>query len=89
MSNLRVERTKRLPLQQRSHPARVLLTQPSDQDCIQSVQVSAEVPEASLASEASVDEYVEAVDAEECGVTLATREDVEGRVREPDVAYHV
>ena len=46
MTNLGVERAHGLPLQQRRHPAGVLVAQPGDQDRVEPVQVATEVPEA-------------------------------------------
>lgn len=51
--------------------------------------MTGEIPEARLTPESSVHEDVEPADAEEGRVPLPAREDVEGRVTEPDVPHHV
>jgi len=87
VADLRVEGAARLPLQQGADAAHVLVAQPGDQDGVQPVQVSAEVPEAGPGfGEAAVDQDVEAVDAEERRVALAAGEDVQGRVAEANIA---
>ena len=62
---------------------------PGNKDSVESVQVPGEVPEASLATEATVNEHVEAIDSKQGRVPLAAREYVQGGVAEPDVAHHI
>lgn len=51
--------------------------------------MASKVPEARLAAETTVHEYVKAADAKQGGIPLAPGENVERRVAESDVAYHV
>jgi hypothetical protein len=62
---------------------------PGNEYRVQPVEVPGKVPEAGLPAEPSVDEHVESVDAKERRVPLSAREDVDGRVAEPDVAHDV
>lgn len=89
MSNLRVDGAHGLALEKRCNPARVLVAQAGDEHGVKTIQVPAEVPEARTTAEATVDQHVEAVDAKESRVPLASGEDVERGVTEADVAHHV
>ena len=89
MPDLRVDRVDSFALEDSVNTLRVLVAQPSYQDCVQSVQVSGEVPETGLPAEASVDEHIKAINSEQSRVSLASWEDIQSRMTEPDVSHHI
>ena len=89
MPDLRVDRVDSFALQHSINALGVLITQPSYQDSVQSVQMSGEVPETGLPAEASVDEHIKAINSEQSRVSLTSWEDIQSRMTEPDVADHI
>ena len=89
VADLRVDCRHGFSLQQCRHASGIVIANPSDENGVQAVKMPAKVPEASLATEASVDQKIEAVDTEKSRVALSSGEDVESGMTEPDVAHHV
>ena len=89
MPNLWVDRVDSFALEHSVNTLGVLITHPSYQDGVQSVQMPGEVPEASLPTEASVDEHIKTINSEQSRVTLASWEDIQCRMTEPDVSNHI
>ena len=89
VSDLRVDRGERFSLEQGRHSAGVIVANPRDQNGIQSVQMSTEIPKAGFAAEASIDQQVESINAEQSRVALSAGEDVECGMGKSDVAHHV
>ena len=89
VSDLRVNRGERFSLEQGRHSAGVIVANPRDQNGIQSVQMSTEIPKAGFAAEASIDQQVESINAEQSRVALSAGEDVECGMGKSDVAHHV
>lgn len=59
------------------------------QDGVKSVQVASKIPETRLASKATIHQHVEAINAEECGISLTSREYVQCWVAESYVSNHI
>ena len=89
MPNLWVDRVDSFALEHSVNTLGVLITHPSYQDGVQSVQMSGEVPETRLPAEASIDEHIEAINSEQSRVSLTSWEDIQSGMTEPDVSNHV
>ena len=76
-------------MEQSRHSVSVFVAEPGNQDRVQPIQVSTEIPETRFAAESAVDQHVEAVDPEERGVSLTAGENVKRRMAEADVAHDV
>ena len=89
MPDLGVDRVDSFALEHSVNTLGVLITHPSYQDGVQSVQMSGEVPEAGFPAEAAVDEHVEAINSEQSRVSLTSWEDIQSGMTEPDVSDHI
>ena len=77
------------PSEDSRNPVHISVIKSCHQDGVKSVQVASKIPETCLASKTTIHQHVEAIDAEERGISLTSGEHVQCRVAETYVANHI